>query len=126
MDTNDKIKFTQILKNNPTQSILLETDDDMGLENVIPLSAVIPERELHIPTRWHQKVLMKGTQEKVYLLIENIDKISKNEQEKFVPLLKDKRAGNFKLPTNVQIIISAHSLADVSENIKKHTLYIEG
>ena len=125
MNAKEKIKFTQILKNNPTYSVLVKTDTKLELDNMIKLPVALPASELAVPTRWNQKVLMKENDEKVYLCIENIDKISIDEQEKFLPLIKDKRAGNFKLPANVQIVISAKDFAKVAPQIKKFALFIE-
>ena len=125
MNSKEKLKFMQILNNNPTYPVLVKTDDKLDLDNMVKLPAAMPAHELVVPTRWNQKILMKEKDEKVYLCIENIDKIEIEEQEKFVPLLKDKRAGNFKLPGNVQIVISAKDFANVAPLIKKFALYIE-
>ena len=123
MNTDDKI--LQILKDNPTYPILLKARGRLGLKNMIKLPVTTSCSEMAVPTRWKHKVLMKENDDKVYLCIENIDKISVEEQEKFVPLIKDKRAGNFKLPANVQIVISAKDLNNVAIEIKKFALFIE-
>jgi len=125
MKANEKIKFTQILNNNPTYPVLVKTESKLDLDNMVKLPTETPVSELIVPTKWNQKVLMKGTDKKIYLCIENIDKISVEEQEKFIPLIKDKYAGNFKLPNNVQIVISAKNFDKVSAQIKKFALFIE-
>jgi len=125
MKANEKIKFTQILNNNPTYPVLIKTEGNLDLDNMVKLPTETPVSELIVPTRWNEKLLMKGTDKKIYLCIENIDKISAEEQEKFIPLIKDKRAGNFKLPNNVQIVISAKDFDKVAAQIKKFALFIE-
>ena len=126
MQGNYKIKFSQMLKNNPQHAVLTETGGGLDLKHTVVLPANIEERELHIPSHWHQKLLMQLSMvDKVYLMIEDIDKISAKEQEKFVSLLKDRRAGNFKLPDGVQIVISCSHMNQVCDSIKKLALYIE-
>ena len=56
------------------------------------------------------------------MVIENLDEISMTQQEQFIGLIKDKRAGIYKLPTNVQIIMPVKNCNAVSEKIKKLSL----
>lgn len=125
MNTKEKIKFMQIVNNNPTYPILVQNNESFDMENIFSLPTDISDRELHLPTGWHEQLIAKAQaqSDKIYLTIEQIDNLSLKEQQKFIPLLKDRRAGNFKLPDNVQIIISAKNLQNVAQEIKKYALY---
>ena len=60
-----------------------------------------------------------------YLVIDGLDTVSQAEQEKFLPLLKDRRAGMFKLPPNIQIVMPVQRAAAVSKKIKAVSLMWE-
>lgn len=56
---------------------------------------------------------------KIILIIEDIDKISKEEQLKFHELLKYRKVGKYNLKNNVVIILTASKISSdtISENI---------
>ena len=51
------------------------------------------------------------------LIIADVDKISKEEQEKFYEMLKYKQISGVDLPKNTEIIVLAKNLKNVSETI---------
>lgn len=125
MNIKTEVKLKQILENNPSHTIILVGDDDLNLENSVQLSAAVDERELHIPMVWHKLVDMKAKKAKTYLIIEGLDQLDEQKQEKFAGLLKDHRAGNYKLPANVQIVIPVREKDKVSQKIQSLSLLWE-
>lgn len=123
MTNKQHIKYIQLIQNNKYQSILMPADVEVDLNNSMNLPVTIEERDLHCSAQWQNNLEVHSKVGKTYLLIAEIDTLPQNEQDKFVPLLKDRRAGLFNLPDNVQIILSAKNINNVSENIKAHTLY---
>ena len=59
------------------------------------------------------------------LVIENIDEITKESQEKFYEILKYKTISSVDLPKNCRIIVTAQDLKNVSESIMRLCLIIK-
>ena len=55
---------------------------------------------------------------KGFLVIDGLDNIPESEQEKFVPLLKDRQILSSKLPNEVQILVPVKKIEDISKRIK--------
>jgi len=55
---------------------------------------------------------------KTFMVVEGMDKVSAEEQEKFVPLLKDRQILYSKLPEKVQILIPVKKVKSVSRAIQ--------
>ena len=60
----------------------------------------------------------KTEDHKGFLVIDGLDNISESEQEKFVPLLKDRQILSSKLPNEVQILVPVKKIEDISKRIK--------
>lgn len=78
-----------------------------------------------IPSSIAANDLYTGFESKPLLLIEELDNISEQEQEKFISLLKDRRMGSSKLPRDVQIIIPVKSKNSLSKKIQSLCLFWE-
>ena len=57
------------------------------------------------------------SQKRVFLCITGLDEISKDEQEKFCGMLKNKGINGYKFPENAQILIPVKNLKNVSKKI---------
>lgn len=78
------------------------------------LGIVTTEKGVKIP-KWLSGII-KGT-ESPQIVIENIDEISKENQEKFYELLKYKTISGIDLPKNCYFIVTATDLNNVSKTI---------
>lgn len=65
----------------------------------------------------HMESVEQGMKKKMLLVITGVDKISTEEQEKFVPLLKDRQIMASKLPEAVQIVMPVADVDAVSNKI---------
>ena len=120
-----KIFLEQILRNNPLQPLIVAGKCSFNDEYAVFLAADIDERELHIPTTWKDKIQAIDSRNTVYLVIQDLDSLNFEQQNKFAGLLKDRRAGNFKLGNNVRVVISVDDAAKVSPELKKLSLIWE-
>lgn len=125
MEMKAEFKLKQVLAANPAQTVIVVGAPDFEIDNYVSLSADIDERELHIPMHWHKLIEMKAKKPKAYLLIEGLDRLDDIAQQKFAGLLKDRRAGNYKLPANVQIVIPVAQREKVSAKIQSLSLVWE-
>lgn len=66
------------------------------------------ENQDFIPPEWLNKLINK--QKPSILIIDKIDTISKEEQTKFIEILKYKQVSTFKLPQNTIIILTAKEI----------------
>ena len=107
MNPTQKLKLQQLLKNNKYWPLLIVCADIQKSDDTSIIPATISERDLHT-----DMLVIKP-----YLLIEGLDAISKQEQEKFITLLKDRRTGLRKLPDNVQILIPVKAKENLSQKI---------
>jgi len=64
----------------------------------------------YLPPAWYQELITKKDIEYNYLIIEDITNISKDEQLKFVELLKHRKISSFVLPDNTVIIVLAKTV----------------
>lgn len=122
MVSKSRFLLEQFLRNNQQQPLLIASDIKFEPYNFVALPAEIEERELHLKSEWQSLLNKKSESGKVYVLITNLDEVSAAKQEQFIPLLKDKRAGRYKLPANAQIIMPVKNDAKISEKIKKLSL----
>lgn len=122
MVTKSRFLLEQFLNNNQQQPLLIVSAIKFEPYNFITLPADIDERELHLKSEWQTLLSQKAEKDKTYLVIANLDEVSLAKQEQFIGLIKDKRAGNYKLPANVQIIMPVKNCDAISEKIKKLSL----
>ena len=67
---------------------------------------------LYLPPEWFEK-----TNKNVILVIDNLDKISKEEQLKFKELLKYKKISTFNLPEDMRILVTVENKENLNEEI---------
>ncbi len=86
--------------------------------NVKELDGHYEEAEYYPPS-WYTSLVDKHKENKAFLVITDINKISKNDQAKFVEILKYKKVSTFDLPKDVRIILTANNLKEneISEEI---------
>ena len=72
-----------------------------------------------LPPLWYKK--LESLSEKL-LVISNINKISVEEQKKFVEILKYKKVSTFKLPENTIILVTASNLEENKINEEVYSL----
>lgn len=107
--------------------ILLEGISSKAFEDVVLLPANISsallnghyENERFVCPTWYELVKHKENASVNLLLIDDITTISKEEQLKYIELLKYRKIGDFKLPDNCVIIMLASKVNKelISENI---------
>ena len=71
------------------------------------------------PPTWYKELLEKSKSGHVILVIENINDISIEEQNKFIEILKYKKVSTFELPKNCLIIVTCSNLNNkkISEEV---------
>lgn len=72
------------------------------------------EGEEYLPPVWYTKLPKDNTPK--LLVIDNIDKISKEEQIKFGEILKYRKVSTFELPKNCVIVVTAKDISDKTIN----------
>jgi len=68
------------------------------------------ENDKFEPPPWYKELIAKKDVQYNYLVISDITSTSKDEQLKFVELLKHRKISDFELPENVVIIVLASSV----------------
>ena len=106
-----KLKMSPILLEDITielfkNAVILEADCDDSL------LAGHYEDINFVPPEWYNELLSKNNSEHSLLLIPNINKISLEEQLKFVELFKYKKINTFKLPEQTIILATATNLKE--------------
>lgn len=147
MTQTELLKLRQVLKNNRTTPLIIGTvsqfDSDMlakvfadgAIPNIsahlfadaVTIDASILEADLHKSNAytppWMQETAQKTENGAFcYLVIDALDTLAADTQHKFLPLLKDRRAGLYKLPPHVQIVMPVRHLENVSDKIKAVSL----
>lgn len=67
------------------------------------------ERENFVPPKWLNEILNSNTSK--ILVIDKIDTITKEEQMKFVEILKYRKVSTFELPNNCIIIVTVNEIS---------------
>ena len=107
MDINRKLKRLEYFLVDNDSPILVDFAKVKHFNNPVVIESNITEKELYGDNNepsWFQKI-NEANGERVYLIINNITKISKEEQKKFISLFKDRECNNKKIPQNVSIIL---------------------
>lgn len=92
--------------------ILVDFLTKEDIKDAVFLPANISKEELNgyysgpdfLPPKWLRKIL--STNAPSILVIDSIDSVSKEEQEKFIELLKYRKIATFNLPNNTVIIVT--------------------
>lgn len=84
------------------------------------MGIVRTEKGLKVP-KWFYEIKTNPN-----LLICDLDKIDKYEQQKFVELLKYREISNMPIANNCSIVLLANDQDKLNENIKSYCLLIKG
>ena len=113
--------------------ILVDFIDGNSIPNsaVLPASCEITELNGHydndefVSPEWLNK--LKGSTPSI-LVIDKIDSIPKNEQTKFVEILKYRQVSTFELPKNTVIVVTAEYINEntINEEIYSLVAHIKG
>ena len=128
MNNSGYKKMMTILENNKKWPIIIAGISGNSLPNAIMLPAtissdqldIVPDEEgMNYPTWIMQMMIFSRKSDKVYLVIDGLDDIDFDEQEKFYGILKHKSINGYKFPDNVQIIIAIKSgnISRISDKI---------
>ena len=96
--------------------ILVDFIFGQDLEDAVIVPATIDRKELnghyeemnYVPPKWLNELL--NTKKSPLLIIDQIDTIPKEEQKKFIELLKYRKVSTFDLPNNCRIIVTANKI----------------
>ncbi|MBE5735692.1 MAG: hypothetical protein E7361_04540 [Clostridiales bacterium] len=108
-------RLEYILDNNTKWPVIIECDKTLRLDNTVVIPATIPSAQLGIIPgetglkypAWLMQVMMldkKGA--KIRILIDGLDTIPIEEQEKFYGIIKYRGVNGMKFPAYSQVIIS--------------------
>lgn len=129
MDNNLKLKLNKILSNNKSWSIIIEGLDAKLIKDAVIINANINSQDLGIKIDSNGYIYPKFISElenskTKILIIDELDEISKEEQEKFYGLIKYKGINGYKFPKETQIIITTktNGLNKISQDILNLTL----
>ena len=108
-------ELKKILKASQSISLVVvgSTAKDFDFTDKTIVSASIVERDLFDSEDFYLKCISKPL-----LLIDGLDTIGEQEQEKFVGLIKDRSVWSSRLPENVQIVITVKSKRKLSKKIQ--------
>lgn len=114
--------------------ILVDFIDGNNIPNsvVLPANLEISELNGHYdniefhPPEWLNK--LKNSNTPTILVIDKIDSIPKNEQTKFVEILKYRQVSTFELPKNTVIVVTAEYINEntINEEIYSLVAHIKG
>ena len=129
MDKKELLKF--IIKNN-SSVILTNLLEGKDINNSYILPSLINKEELvgyykdnkYCSPKWLTEI--NNDEKNIILVIDKIDSITFDEQDKFVELIKYKKVSTFKLKDECRIILTAKKIEQVSSTIKDLVIYIGG
>lgn len=114
--------------------ILINCIGDLNLPNSVVLSANCKKEEINghyenndlVAPSWYNELLKFNNYS--ILIIDQIDTISKDEQTKFVEILKYRQVSTFKFPQNTVIIVTANKINKdtINEEIYSLVAHIKG
>lgn len=114
MNDSEKLKMLDLyMKSNVAPILLVGIPTDALTDYSTRISASIPRSELNghyekiefKSPKWYQELINNKSKKKI-LLIDDISMISKEEQRKFIEILKYRKVSVFKLPADCIIIIT--------------------
>lgn len=114
--------------------ILVDFIDGNNIPNSVVLHANLEISELNghydniefVSPEWLNK--LKNSNTPTILVIDKIDSIPKNEQTKFVEILKYRQVSTFELPKNTVIVVTAKEINEntINEEIYSLVAHIKG
>lgn len=113
-----KIKLQALLECNTYWPLIVGGASVRDFDGPV-MPATISPRDLNTGN-WVAELRQIGAgMETLRVIIDGMDNIGVRAQEKFIRLVKDRRAGMFKLPDNVQIVIPVKSVENVSPALRR-------
>ena len=112
----EKIELLKTYANSNVAPVIIDFMDDISISNSVVLPANCELSELngyyenleYVPPKWFNK--LSEFNDTCALIIDKIDSIPKNEQAKFIEILKYKKVSTFELPKNAAIIVTASKI----------------
>lgn len=132
MNKKEKMQMLKEYMKINMMPILVDFIDKDFFENKVVIDAnckkeelnEIYEKEQPLPPKWYQEIINKNIK---ILVIDNIDSISKEEQKKFIEILKHRKTSIFEIPKDVIIIVTAKQTKNkISQEIFSLTAFIGG
>lgn len=130
-DTKKELLMSYIKGN--VAPILVDFIEGNSIPNsvILPASCEITKLNGHydntefVPPKWLNKL---ETSALTILVIDKIDSIPKNEQTKFVEILKYRQVSTFELPKNTVIVVTAKEINEntINEEIYSLVAHIKG
>lgn len=122
-----KIKLKLLLESNRSWPLIVSGAGTLrDLRDAPHMPATISVADLNSGEWVHELAQMGAGRSHLYMVIDGMDKISLRAQEKFIRLLKDRRAGMYKLPDNVQIIVPVDDMENVAMDIQRLGIVYDG
>lgn len=119
MNKKQSIILNHTIKNNPLEPIIVQQKNFCLPQNAIIIQAQIEAKDLLFKNHAF------NPQEKTFIVIQNLETIDPIEQEKFVPLLKNRTFGVNKLNENTQILVLTENIENLSQKIKALCLIVK-
>ena len=115
----ERIELLREYLNANVVPILVEKLDISDMPNSIILNSNINDSELvghyeefvFYPPKWMEK--MYQSKDMIVLIINNIDLISKKDQDRFIEILKYRQVSTFDIPDNYRILLTAKNIKNV-------------
>lgn len=117
-----KIKLKMLMENNHRWPLVIGGATASDIRGGAVMPANISVRDLNTGEWVAELEIMGRGRDWFPMVIDGLDKLTSASQEKFIRLVKDRRAGIYKLPNNIQIIIPVKDIARVSQEIQKLAL----
>lgn len=128
MEKQNMIKLIKVLDNNKHNNILIMGITGENFEDAVIIPATIPSQKLgigidnkgeYVYPSWLREIEEKKSSENILIIIDELDKVSKDEQEKFYGMLKYKGINGYTFPANSQIVCTSRSTdqSKISERI---------
>ncbi len=110
----------EVLNNNRTWPMIITGLTAKNFPTAVVLPSSCPSENLASENAiWLKEISEKSKSLKQFMLvIDKIDSISEEEQEKFYGLLKYKSINGINLPKNMQFILTASNIDKVSKRIQ--------
>ena len=118
MEKKNTIKLIKVLDNNKRNNILLMGATATIFEDAVIIPATIPSQKLgigidahgeYVYPAWLKEIEEKKSNDRLLIIIDGLDKVSKDEQEKFYGILKYKGINGYSFPSQSQLICTSKS-----------------
>lgn len=120
MSIHSKIRLSEVVRNNKKWPLIIVGATHRDFKKSFVMPAEVEEWVLHQKADWETSLVGNDI-----LLIDGMDSISPQEQEKFIPLLKDKKLGLYRVPDTVQIIMPVADKEKIASVIQSLSLIWE-